>query len=138
MHLVHPLQTFSHHQHYAQDRKVQRTSRAEYKRLMCTAGDRVTQGLFLGICFFSLIKELHNKQLPLYATSSDFCFWEMWPPSSRLQGALALHTATSFTFISFPWCSFQTPAYITSPVFIFHYLAYIIIWKHRVTLYKYY
>lgn len=26
-HLAHPLQTFSHHQHYAQDRKFQRTSK---------------------------------------------------------------------------------------------------------------
>ena len=82
--------------------RVQRTSKAEYKRLLCTEGSRVTQWFLLGVCFFPLIEELHNKQPPLYGTSSDFCFWEMRPSNSRLQGAPVLHTAANFTFISFP------------------------------------
>lgn len=56
-HLAHPRQTISHHQHDAQDRRVQRTSKAEYKRLMCTEGSRLTQCFLLGVCFFPLIEE---------------------------------------------------------------------------------
>lgn len=76
-HPAHPLsRIFSNHGHCAQDREFQRPSQAEYKRLVCTEGSRVAQCLLLGVWFFSLIEEQHNRQPPLYGTSSGFCFWE--------------------------------------------------------------
>lgn len=74
----------------------------ELAKLQETTVHRVSQWFLPGVCFFPLIEELHHKQPPLYSTSSDFCFWEMRPSNSRLQGAPALHTAVNFTFISFP------------------------------------